>query len=120
MAKILRDTPLNEADPKHDGSNPTEPIERILGTNGLTSQAEPESASSETMPLRDGQEHHYEASTHHEPDEHETRMLAYFLWEGREASHGSADDDWYRAKEELRSRRHRAPSLSVPTQPREE
>lgn len=34
-------------------------------------------------------------------DQQKISELAYFYWEAREASHGSAEDDWLRAEQEI-------------------
>src|SRR5271166_856470 len=36
-----------------------------------------------------------------EADEADIRLRAYFLWEERNASRGSSEDDWFRARKEL-------------------
>jgi Protein of unknown function (DUF2934) len=38
------------------------------------------------------------------PDIHEIEMRAYQLWIERGSPHGSADQDWHRAEQELRSK----------------
>jgi len=35
----------------------------------------------------------------------EVERLAYFYWQERGCQHGSPDEDWYRAEEEVRRRR---------------
>jgi hypothetical protein len=35
----------------------------------------------------------------------EVEQLAYSLWEARGCPHGSAEEDWFRAEEEIRRRR---------------
>ena len=34
----------------------------------------------------------------------EIALLAYSYWEARQSTHGSAEDDWFRAERELRTR----------------
>jgi hypothetical protein len=40
--------------------------------------------------------------------QHEIAMLAYSYWEARGGRDGSAEEDWYRAEDDLRQRRTKA------------
>jgi putative hemolysin len=40
-----------------------------------------------------------------EDEQEEVAKLAYSYWEARGGQHGSSDDDWYRAVQEVRRRR---------------
>jgi hypothetical protein len=44
-----------------------------------------------------------------ELNETEVRLLAYFLWEARDDSRRSPEDDWFRAQKELQERRRQLP-----------
>jgi hypothetical protein len=44
-----------------------------------------------------------------ELNETEVRLLAYFLWEARDDSHRSPEDDWFRARKELQERKRQLP-----------
>ncbi len=47
-------------------------------------------------------------SAHHGnggPDAEEIRRRAYQLWEQRGGTHGSHEEDWFRAEQELRNKR---------------
>ncbi len=46
------------------------------------------------------------------PDHEEIARLAYRLYEERGSQDGSPDEDWYRAEEQLRHRRHSRTSLA--------
>ncbi len=52
----------------------------------------------------DPHESHKEETNVLEPEHDSIQLLAYFLWQERGASHGSPDDDWFKARNELQAR----------------
>jgi hypothetical protein len=51
--------------------------------------------------------------SHDKPDEMEVQKLAYEFWLERGSPHGSPEEDWFRAKEELSHLRRRARSVGA-------
>jgi len=44
-----------------------------------------------------------------EPDETDIRILAHSLWEQRDPSHGSSEDDWFQARRQLQESARQQP-----------
>lgn len=70
------------------------------------SPIESEAAEPQAETKTDVLQHHYvRAETgDSEPDHHSIQQLAYLLWQARGGSHGSPEDDWFKARNELLAR----------------
>jgi len=72
----------------------TDPPVPLIGTTGSKAEKTPESTvvSSETIP------------SDTVPSTEDIAKLAYALWEARGGNGGSAEEDWFRAEQEIRMR----------------